>query len=245
MVEEIKNESVKKECFVIMPISNVDGYEAGHFDRVYEYLIKPAIESAGYVAGRSDKANKTDYIVISIIQKIMNSDVVVCDMSSKNPNVLYELGIRHAFDKPVIITKDKKTDRIFDIDGLRYIEYDHSLRIDNVKKEIDLLKNTIINTMKEKENNVNSIVKLAQTMAAKIPEPDNISFESKIILNTLLELKSNIEKINMEILKSKNYMHLDSYGGYLESVLKETISNDDVQLKDGQIFMNIDKNIEK
>ena len=40
--EEIKEEKPKKTCFVIMPISDVDGYEKGHFGRVYEYLIKPA-----------------------------------------------------------------------------------------------------------------------------------------------------------------------------------------------------------
>ena len=40
--------SNNKKCFVIMPISDADGYDKGHFNRVYEYLIKPACEEAGF-----------------------------------------------------------------------------------------------------------------------------------------------------------------------------------------------------
>src|SRR3954468_2442510 len=99
-------------CFVIMPISDADGYEPGHFGRVYEHLLKPAIVQAGFVPVRADDANKTDYIVVGIIQKIVESAMVLCDFSGKNANVMYELGIRHAFNKPVVLVKDKRTEKV-------------------------------------------------------------------------------------------------------------------------------------
>jgi len=56
---------------------------------------------------------------VGIIQRIVDSEMVLCDYSAKNPNVMYELGVRHAFNKPVALVKDKTTDKVFDIQGLR------------------------------------------------------------------------------------------------------------------------------
>ena len=80
-----------KKCFIIMPISDQDGYEKGHFNRVYKHIVQPACEKAGFVPIRADDENKTNYIVIDIIKKIIEADIVLCDLSAKNPNVLYEL----------------------------------------------------------------------------------------------------------------------------------------------------------
>ena len=91
-------EKEKPVCFVIMPISDVHGYEPGHFGRVYEHVLKPAIVAAGYLPMRADDTIKTDYIVVGIIEKIVESEMVICDLSARNPNVMYELGIRHAFN---------------------------------------------------------------------------------------------------------------------------------------------------
>lgn len=103
MLDTTGEDQKKQVCFVLMPISGVLGYEVGHFGRVYEHLLKPAIIAAGYTPVRADDAVKTDYIVVGIIQKIVESDMVVCDISARNPNVMYELGIRHAFNKPIVL----------------------------------------------------------------------------------------------------------------------------------------------
>jgi hypothetical protein len=98
-----------KGCFVVMPISDVPGYAVGHFSRVYEFLIAPACERAGYNPFRADQVNKTNYIVIDILQRLVSADMVLCDISGRNPNVLYELGIRQAFNKPSVLIKDELT----------------------------------------------------------------------------------------------------------------------------------------
>ena len=106
VIEQSQQQS--KSCFVIMPISDAEGYDSGHFDRVFSYIIKPACEKAGFVANRADKSNKTNYIVIDILRQIINSDMAICDLSSRNSNVFFELGLRQAFNLKTVLIKDKK-----------------------------------------------------------------------------------------------------------------------------------------
>ena len=101
------------KCFVIMPISDAEGYSIGHFNRVYQYLLRPAIEKAGFEAIRADEIEETNFIVLDIVQHLLSAEMCICDLSSKNPNVLYELGIRQAFNLPVCLIKDDLTSRIF------------------------------------------------------------------------------------------------------------------------------------
>ncbi len=182
----------KKSCFVVMPISDMNGYENGHFARVYEYIIKPALERNNYVVERADDTFKSDYIVVGIVQKIITSDLVICDLSGRNPNVMYELGIRHAFDKPVVLIKDKITEKVFDIQGLRYSEYDQSLRIDTVHKDIEKISLSIQETYDDKEKSINSIVALASVQAATIPDNTVISAEAQLILSALNSIGSKL-----------------------------------------------------
>ena len=80
----------------------------GRSNRVYEHLLKPRCSKAGFTPIRADEVAKTNYIIIDILRKIIESDLVLCRHSASNPNVLYELGIRQAFNKPVTLVKDSK-----------------------------------------------------------------------------------------------------------------------------------------
>lgn len=72
-----------KECLVMMPFTDPNGYSVGHFKRVYDYLIKPACEKAGFKAKRVDENNKTSLIVLDILDMILDCDMAICDLSSK------------------------------------------------------------------------------------------------------------------------------------------------------------------
>jgi hypothetical protein len=54
-------------------------------------------------------------IHLDVIKRLVHSPLVLCDLSARNPNVMFELGIRQAFDKPVVLVQDEKTPQIFDI----------------------------------------------------------------------------------------------------------------------------------
>lgn len=123
-----------KKCFVIMPISDVEGYQKGHFDRVYEFIIKPACRQAGYEAIRADVTAKTNVIIVDILKNVYDCEMAICDLSARNPNVFYELGFRQAFNKKTVLMIDEKTTRPFDISAIRSFQYESSLRIDLVNE---------------------------------------------------------------------------------------------------------------
>lgn len=189
-----KNQDTQKTCFVIMPIADMDGYEPGHFTRVYEHLIKPACSKAGYVAHRADLVAASNYIIIDILRKIVESDLVICDLSGRNPNVLYELGVRQAFNLPTVLIKDQITPRIFDIQGLRCADYRHSLRIDEVQKEQDSIRAAIIETA-EKPNDFNSMIQLLGVTPAPLPSRVELSNDTSLILQSLKSISSRLADI--------------------------------------------------
>ena len=172
MVEEKEQPKVKKvankkeKCFVIMPFSDPDGYSSGHFLRVYNYILKPAIENAGYEADRVDLKKSTNLIQETIIKELINAPMVLCDLSSRNPNVLFELGIRQAFDKPVVLVKDNITDRIFDISGLTTTDYRSGCIVDEVAEDVKNISQAIIDT--KNDNHFNSLINLIKVDAATI-----------------------------------------------------------------------------
>jgi len=163
----------RKECFIIMPISDVDGYPKGHFGHVYENIITPSCEMAGYQAIRADEVKATNLIHLDILKNLIDAPIAICDLSSRNPNVLFELGIRQAFDKPVVLIQETGTPKIFDIAPLRYLEYSKEMRYHDVLQIQKELKDAIEATAVAdgEKGNVNSIVKLlALSNPAKIPD---------------------------------------------------------------------------
>jgi len=178
-----------------MPISDTDPYLTGHFKRVYEYIIKPACLNAGFQPLRADDVLNTNYIALDIIKQIINSDMAICDLSSRNPNVLYELGIRQSFNLPVTLIRDTRTNRIFDVQGFRDIEYDEHLRIDNVECCTAILSETIKNTYETKGQEINSLVSLLGIHAAKVAQNVEISKDTELILNSISNINSRISQI--------------------------------------------------
>lgn len=201
---EEQGSSKTKTCFVIMPISDHPDYAPGHFKRVYEYIIKPACQKAGYEAIRADDTSKTNDIVSDIIKKIIDSDMAICDMSSRNPNVFYELGLRHAFNLKTTLIKDKKTVRAFDITGLRSVEYDESLRVDEVEKAIEAIADAIEETEKMTSEEPNSTIQLLGLSApAKKVELKTMSGENAAIMGEIRSLRNDIDNMQRTYMRDK------------------------------------------
>lgn len=231
-------EKEKPVCFVIMPISDAHGYEPGHFGRVYEHILKPAIVAAGYLPIRADDTIKTDYIVVGIIQKIVESEMVICDFSARNPNVMYELGIRHAFNKPVALIKDRRTDKVFDIQGLRYVEYDDSLRIDTVQKDISKISGAIQETAGANGKGVNSVVQLAGITAAEIPAKQQVSGETQLILSAIGSLERRVDGIeNKGRIASRFFTTADEKVTFQDNTTAEL--DDEIFNQTGELIGNL------
>ena len=118
-------------CGVVMPISEIDGCTESHWGDVLE-ILSESIESAGFEPNLVSNADDVGIIQKRIIQNLYDNPVVVCDVSGKNPNVMFELGLRLAFDKPTVIVKDEKTSYSFDTSAIEHLEYPRDLRFSRI-----------------------------------------------------------------------------------------------------------------
>ena len=215
----------KIDCFVIMPIGDCDGYNSGHFTRVYEDIIKPAVSQAEFKPIRGDEVAKTNLIQLDILNKLLETPIAVCDLSSRNPNVLFELGIRQAFDMPVVLIQEKGTPKIFDINPLRYVEYSREMGYRDVVEAQKKIKSALIETYnsKDEQGNINSIVKLlALNTAASIPtvNGDNEAFKVNIIISQLSELSAKVDLLQNRVIDNSSY-NSDDEATLLNRKIKE------------------------
>jgi hypothetical protein len=169
--EEPGGVAPKPECFVIMPISDPEGYAAGHFRRVFEDIFIPACEMAGYRATRADDTEAANVIHLDILQRLLDSPLALCDLSSRNPNVMFELGLRQAFDKPVVLVQEVGTPRIFDVSLLRTTDYRRERIYHHVLEDQQSIAAAIKATISasEKKEGMNSLVRLLS-----LPKPASL-----------------------------------------------------------------------
>ncbi len=199
----------KPKCFVMMPFSDHLEYEQNHFSKVFNQIIKPAIMQAGYEPVRVDQNKISDQIIAKIIENIVECDMAICDLSTNNPNVLYELGLRHAFDKPVVLIRDNKTQNIFDIQGISIIQYRSERLYDEVIEDVNQISSVI--TANKKGNSGYSMMQLVKLSSKAEFNANDVDANPSNINTALLH-----QIINM--LNSSNHIR------------DNIISNEDVDL---------------
>ena len=141
-----------KNCFVIAPIGESDSDTRKRSDQVLKHVIMPAVASLGYEAVRADQIEKPGIITSQVIQHIINDSLVIADLTEYNPNVFYELAIRHALRKPFIHLIQEGERIPFDVANTRTVHVNHH-DLDSV----DSAKNEIINQIKSLEEDASNI----------------------------------------------------------------------------------------
>lgn len=114
-----------------MPISEIDGLSEAHWKEMLT-IISQSIENAGFTPNLVSNSEDIGVIQKRIVQNLYENPILVCDVSGKNPNVMFELGMRLAFDKPTIIIKDNKTSYSFDTSPIEHLEYPRDLRFSKI-----------------------------------------------------------------------------------------------------------------
>ncbi len=153
-----KSEALKT-CFVVMPIGSGEMYE-DYLNR-YENIIKPAIDGLKidskqvYKSVRADFVSQTGSITRTILDYLFSSDVVIADLSDLNPNVFYELGVRHSLRNKTILIAAKDTKPPFDVGDLKIIFYEN--KIGGEKKVIPEIQ-AILRRFAESEEQIDSPV---------------------------------------------------------------------------------------
>lgn len=194
--KKIDVEESKPKCFVMMPFSTPQGYPESHFYRVYDTIIKPAIDNAGFEPIKVDEDNICDRIIEKILRNIIDCEMAICDLSSRNPNVMYELGIRQAFDKKVVLIQDEKTERIFDVSGISTIQYNSARKYEDVLSAQNKISSAIIETYNS--NNIASLMSLVNLEAATPDvKPQDSDEQIMFLLRNISNRLSNLESENL------------------------------------------------
>lgn len=181
-------------CFVVMAIG--DQYSNGEIVTLkaelkekYDNLIKEAILKARphMEVVRADEVSVPGTMSTDIITRIMHSDFVIADVTIPNPNVFYELGLRHACKAGTIIIKDKNsTATPFDISHLRHIEYENTT---SGLKELSVnLKDYFLHFDRRPGTPDNHFLEIAKLTGYEYPnykQPDKRPSQGEIMINLL------------------------------------------------------------
>lgn len=125
-IMSIDNGNSNKRCFIISPIGEEGSDIRVRSDKILRHLISEPIKQYGYEIIRADKISEPGIITTQIIEHIVNSELVVADLTDKNPNVFYELAIRHAIRKHLVQIIKLGEIIPFDVAATRIIQFDLS-----------------------------------------------------------------------------------------------------------------------
>lgn len=175
--------SPRDTCFTIMPFG-------GWFDDYYETVYKPAIEAAGLKPCRADDLYRPSTIVTDIWSYTQSAKLVLADLSGKNPNVFYELGLAHALAKPAILITESIEDVPFDLRALRVLEYNK-----NQPRWGELLQSQITSSILEVLSAPLQAVLPAFLSVRHDIKPKSISEQEK----TLLELRREMDLLRNQV----------------------------------------------
>lgn len=214
-------DSDDKICFVIAPIGEPESETRRRSDQILRHVIRPAVVTRGYKAVRADEINEPGIITNQVIQHVVDDPLIVADLTERNPNVFYELAIRHAIRKPFIQLIDKSENIPFDVAVTRIIPVDHH-DLDSVevaKTKIIEQINALESDPSDLETPISVALELQVLRQSENPEKRSLA-DLVSAMSDIRERISNLE----EALLSGRVSHLDrSTVRYLEERLMRAI----------------------
>jgi hypothetical protein len=204
----------EKYCFIISPIGEKGSEKYNKFKEVYDYIIKPAIKNSGYDVRviRADDIDRPGSFIKDILENLLNSFVVIADLSEQSPNVFYELGVRHSLSPRTILIARSVDDIPSDLREYRTITYENSAkgvkdfsdRLKNYFQEIfreperpdspvlDRLGSILENRTHQLQNQVSDLKEQLDRILRKGPSKETISKEERVNvrMDRLLKLKN-------------------------------------------------------
>lgn len=198
-----------KTCFVITPIGDENSFIRRHIDGVINAAIRPALEE-NYEVKVAHEFTSPGSINKQVIIEIYTADLVIANLTELNPNVMYELAIRHALRKPVIMIMESGTNKLpFDVVSERTIFYKNDfqgvidLRNALVKAEESIKEATVIsNPIYDALENYTNDEKIIKEIEYSDKESADVL---KIILGKMNDLENIIHSSSPEVAMTKTY----------------------------------------
>lgn len=189
-------EAVNGPCFVVMPIGPRDSDARRRSDKVLRHVIRPAVAECGYSAIRADEIAEAGLITSQVIQHIVEDPLVIADLTGHNPNVFYELAVRHAVRKPFIQLIELGNSIPFDIGNLRTVEVDHR-DLDSVERcKSDLVKH--IRAIEAAPEDVETPLSVAIDLQQLRRSDNPVEQSNAEILQSLADLRRLITRIGRQ-----------------------------------------------
>lgn len=181
---------VPKTCFIVTPIGTDDSSTRRSAQGVIDSAIKPVLKELGYKALVAHEMLKIGSITTQVIEQLLNADMVIANLTELNPNVMYELAVRHAKRKPVVAIVEKGTRLPFDLAEERTLFYANDML--GVHELMPRLKQAIQEAEKD-ENPDNPIYRTVEGLVMKeVAKTD----DQRFIVDKLLQLESKVDEIS-------------------------------------------------
>ena len=208
-------------CGLIMPIAPMSSYSSEQFIDVKSILVETISEIKEFkfhVRMVSDSKGEVDIIHKNIVNNLYEDPIVICDVSGSNPNVLFELGMRLAFDKPTIIIKDDRTKYMFDTSMIEHLEYPSDLRYNKLLEFKKSLQSKLIKTYEAslQDDGYSPFLKHFQNVQVKNIESSSIDVTEA--LETILEDISLIKSSQ----SSNNSQSLNNFSKDISEINRKT-----------------------
>ncbi len=196
------------KCGLVMPISAIDTYTEKHWDNIRD-IIKESLSGLNFEIKLVSDSNDSGVIQSRIVQNLFDSDIVICDVSAKNPNVMFELGMRLAFDKPVVIIKDSTTTFSFDIAVIEHLEYPRDLHYNSIVTFKEKLRHKVLGTIEAsgRPEYTTFLKHFAITEIARIETREVDPYE--FIIQSLADIRGDISNLNKRFSGAGNVLSED------------------------------------
>ena len=224
----VELKKLDKSCFIISPLGLDDSETRRKADGLISSVIKPILTAAGFKVIAPHEIDTPGSITRQVIQHLLEDELVVANLTELNPNVMYELAVRHAKRLPVICLVEKGTKLPFDIATERTIFYENDMA------GVEILKPKLSKAIKEAldeqepDNPIYRVV--SDSIMREVAAKDDAQ---SYILKKLDELSFQINKLR----HSKDEQPFRS----ANKTVKITISQDGKELIFADIFDEIEK----
>ena len=228
-MDEEKKEQGRK-CFIITPIGNENSDIFRKAKGVIESVIKPILKENGFDDIKpAYEIMESGMISNQIIDRIINDDLVVANLTRNNPNVMYELAIRHSIAKPIIHICENETMLPFDIKDNRTIFYtDDMLGVQELKNELKRFVKQVDYSKEYKDNPIYNAVKMGSLF--KKMDDEGRQLEADILRKILYEISA------LKANKSNNSeTFVDPFDGFYRIYMECSCTN--------ELFIKFEENL--
>ena len=186
----------EKTCFIISPIGEPESAIRKDMDKWLKYIVVPCLEERGFQHQRGDQTGRPMLIQSDVADHIINDALAIANLTELNANVMYELGLRHAFQLPAILMHLKTQQLPFDVSPQRSIPYSSDVEdVEAATAELTLQLDEILSDGYEPENPFTRAVE----RSALLGSDDDMNERYGEILESLSQLQAGMASLTSDI----------------------------------------------